>query len=111
MSVKFLCSSNGRFSIPKKEQDHLPVSCSNIAYQYNTVLQGKPSDSVAAWALESRNSGIPLTIGIQFPSSTDKDWNPVPGIRDPWRGIQDPRLFLGFLTCGETLHENESNKV
>ena len=64
-----------------------------------------------SWALESRNSGIPLTIGIQYPSSTDKDWNPVTGIRDPWRGIRDPRLFLGFLTCGETLHENESNKV
>ena len=23
--------------------------------------------------------GIPLTTGIQNPSSTDKDWNPVPG--------------------------------
>ena len=42
----------------------------------------------------SRNpeSGIILTIGIQNPSSTDKDWNPVPGIRNPRRGIQNPRL-------------------
>ena len=24
-------------------------------------------------------SGIPLTTGNQNPSSTDKDWNPVPG--------------------------------
>ena len=23
---------------------------------------------------------------------TDKDWNPVPGIRNPWRAIQNPRL-------------------
>ena len=37
-------------------------------------------------------SGIPLTIGIRKPSSTDKDWNPVPGIRNPPRGIQNPRL-------------------
>ena len=48
------------------------------------------------WALESgiqlKQSGIPLTIGIQNPSSTDKDWNPVPSIRNPGRGIQNPTL-------------------
>ena len=36
-----------------------------------------------SWALESgiqlKESGISLTIGIQDHSSTDKDWNPVPG--------------------------------
>ena len=37
-------------------------------------------------------SGIPLTIGIQNPSSTDKDWNTVPGIWNPQRGIQNPSL-------------------
>ena len=51
-----------------------------------------------SWALESRNSGIPLTIGIQYPSSTDKDWNPrsvawnpgsktVPGFPYMWRNV------------------------
>ena len=49
-----------------------------------------------SWALESRiqlkESGILLTIGIQNSSSTDKNWNPVPGIRNPQRGIQNPRL-------------------
>ena len=49
-----------------------------------------------SWALESgvqlKESGIPLAIGIENPSSTDKDWNRVPGIRTPWRGIQNPRL-------------------
>ena len=30
--------------------------------------------------------------GIQNPSFTDKDWNPVPGILNPWQGIQNPRL-------------------
>lgn len=52
------------------------------------------------WNLESRaleskiqlkESGIPLTIGIQNPRSTVKDWNLVPGIRNPRRGFQDPR--------------------
>ena len=42
-----------------------------------------------------KESGIPLAIGIQNPSSTQKDWNPAPGIRNPWRGIRNPRL-LGF---------------
>ena len=50
-----------------------------------------------SWALESgiqlKKYGIPLTmIGIQNPSSTDKDWNPVPGIQNPRRGIQNPIL-------------------
>ena len=37
-------------------------------------------------------SGIPLRIGIQNQSSTEKHWNPVPGIRNSRRGIQNPRL-------------------
>ena len=37
-------------------------------------------------------SEIPLYIGSQNPSSTDKDWNPVPGIRNPRRGIQTSRI-------------------
>ena len=49
-----------------------------------------------SWALESgiqlKESRIPLTIEIQNPSSTDKNWNPVPGIRNPPCGIQNPRL-------------------
>ena len=38
----------------------------------------------------SWGTGIRLTIGI--PNSTDKHWNPVLGIRNPRRGIQNPRL-------------------
>ena len=30
--------------------------------------------------------------GIQNPSFTDKDWNPVPGILNPCQGIQNLRL-------------------
>ena len=47
-----------------------------------------------SWSLESgiqlKESGIPLTIGIQNPSSTDKDWNSVRRIRNPRREIQSP---------------------
>ena len=49
-----------------------------------------------SWALESgiqlNESEIPRTIGIQIPSSTDRDWNPVPGIRNPRCGMENPRL-------------------
>ena len=49
-----------------------------------------------SWVLGSgiqlRESGIPLTIGVQNPISTDKDWNPVPGIWNPRYGIQNPSL-------------------
>ena len=52
--------------------------------------------NLESWALESRiqlkESGIPLTIGMRTPSSSNKDQNPVPGIRiSPRRGIQNPR--------------------
>lgn len=45
------------------------------------------SRNTESWALEFgtqlKASGIPLAIGIQTPSSIDKGWNPVPGIRIP----------------------------
>ena len=44
--------------------------------------------------------GIPLAIGIRNPCFSNKDWNPIPGIRiSPRRGIQNPRL------CWILLHE------
>ena len=43
--------------------------------------------------IQLKESGIPLTIRIipAVPSSTGKDWNLVPGIWNPPRGIQNPR--------------------
>ena len=32
--------------------------------------------------MQLKESTIPLTIGNQNPSSTDRDWNPIPGIRN-----------------------------
>ena len=42
--------------------------------------------------IQLKEFGIPQTIGIQNPGSTDKYWNPVPGVRNPYRGIQIPTL-------------------
>ena len=42
--------------------------------------------------IQLKESGIPLKIGIQNPSSTDKDWNPVPGIWNSRPRNQNPRL-------------------
>ena len=59
------------------------------------------------WNLESREilfvesgkqfkeSGIPVTIGIQNPSSTIKDWNTVPGICGVESRIQERLRFPG----------------
>ena len=64
-------------------------------------LRRDVSPHVRLWNLESRvlesgirlkDSGIPLTIGIQNPSFTEKYWNPVPGVRNPQGEIQNPRL-------------------
>ena len=35
--------------------------------------------------IQLKESGIPPTMGVQNPSSADKYWNPVPGIRTPQR--------------------------
>ena len=49
-----------------------------------------------SWALEPRikrkKSGIPLTIEIRTPIFTDKDSR----VQNPRRGIQNPRVPLGF---------------
>jgi len=74
-------------------------------------------------------SGIPLKIGIQSPSFTDKFWNPVPGIQNPQREIENPRLswislygarpyrkLAGVMTLGTLrpdkgdVHENVAEK-
>ena len=44
----------------------------------------------------------------QNPSFTDKEWNPVPRIRNPWRAIQDKDylgLPLGRKTTGTLLRD------
>ena len=58
-----------------------------------------------SWALEYdiqlMESGIPVTIVIQIPSSTDKEWNTVPGIQNPRSGIHKSKPVLDTLTTGE----------
>ena len=59
-------------------------------------LQGNPENfclkNPESWVLESaiqlKESGIPLTIGIQNP--TGKHWNRVPGIWNTAQGIRNP---------------------
>ena len=50
-----------------------------------------------SWTLESeiqfKESRITLTSGIQNLSSKNKDWNPVPGIPNRRRGVQNRRLY------------------
>ena len=48
------------------------------------------------FGIQLKESRISRTIGIHNPSSTVKDWDPVPGIRNPRLGIQNPRFhYMG----------------
>ena len=59
-----------------------------------------------------KESGIQLRIGIQNPSSTDKDWNQVAGIRNPRRGIQNPRLcWIPFHSLGRNFYNRKKYEV
>ena len=42
--------------------------------------------------IQFKDSGIPLTIGIQNQGFTNRDWNPLLEIRNPRPGIQNPRV-------------------
>ena len=57
--------------------------------------------NVKSWALESgiglKESGIPLTAGIQNPSSTVNDWNPELTARNP-----ESKTVLDSLPRGDT---------
>ena len=51
--------------------------------------------------------------GPRYLSSTDKDWNAVPGIRNPRRGIQNPRLTwipLYGATDSQIMSKNKIQK-
>ena len=61
------------------------------------------------WALESgiqlQESGIQLTIGIQNPSYTDKECNPVIAIQNPRRGIPYPESKNVLDSVTATLYD------
>ena len=64
--------------------------------------------------IQPKESGIPLTKGIQNSSSTDKYWNLVPGIRSPRRGVQNPRLSWVLFLLGaisEIASQNARNGI
>ena len=57
-----------------------------------------------SWALEVgsqlKKSGILVTIGIRNLSPTDKDWNQVPGIRNPRAWNPESKTVLDSLAWG-----------
>ena len=50
-----------------------------------------------------KESGVPVTNEIKNPSFTDKNWDPVPGIRNSRRGIRNPesKTVLDSLSWDE----------
>ena len=58
-----------------------------------------------SWALESgvqlKESGIPLAIGIENPSSIDKDWNRVPVYPESVTWNLESQTIVDSLTWGD----------
>ena len=71
---------------------HARVALQSRVRNLGNLCSWNPESWVLETGIQLKESGIPLTIGIQNPSSTDKYWNPVPGIRNPRCGIQNTRL-------------------
>ena len=63
-----------------------------------------------SWVLESGIRNV-LTIRIQNPSSSDKDWNPVPRIRNPRRGFASPQLSWISLHGGSSFVNTISHDI
>ena len=84
----------------------ITISITKISQNNSRLIQSRIRENQESWKILLLESGIlgfgiwktaqgsrnPLRIGIQNPSSTDKDWNPVPGVQNPQSGIQDLRL-------------------
>ena len=86
----------------------ITISITKISQNNSRLIQSRIRENQESRKILLLESGIlgfgiwktaqgiwnPLTIGIQNPSksSTDKDWNPVPGLQNPRSGIQDLRL-------------------
>ena len=51
--------------------------------------------------IQLKESGIPLTIGIQNPSSTDKYWNPVTWNPESTVWNPESKTFLDSIKRGE----------
>ena len=58
----------------------------------NPTKDWNPESRFHRTRLESRIQVPQKTIGIQNRGSTEKDWNPEPGIWKPRQGIHNPRL-------------------
>ena len=68
-----------------------PVRESELRNPGNSCLW---NGGILSFGIRKTAQGIwnPKMIGIQIPSSTDDDWNPVPRIRNPRHWIQNSRL-------------------
>ena len=72
---------------------HLKATCKGIRIPESGKCMLVES-GILGFGTRVTAQGIPLTIGIQNPSSTEKDWNSVPAIGHPRRGIQNPRMLV-----------------
>ena len=67
-----------------------------------------PESGALESGIQLKESGTLITIGIQNTSSTDKYWNPVPGIRNPQCGIQNPRQ--SWIPLHNAIYQNSNSR-
>ena len=86
------------------------IQYSDQLYLYRPTQENPDSGIRRIFACGIRNPGlwnpefrIPLTIRNQNPSSSDKVRNPVPGIQNPWLGIQHGFSYMHETTCTPSL--------
>ena len=65
-------------------------------------LRNPESSGALESEIQLKESGTPLTIEIQNTTSTDKDWNPLPRIRNPRAWNPESKTLLNSLTRGKT---------
>ena len=85
-------------SEPKYPNDSLSDHVAKIvATESGKFIPVLHPESVKIWLMESRILGFGIrntAQGIRNLLRTDKYWNPVPGIPNPQRGIQNRRLSI-----------------
>jgi len=106
-------------SLKKKKRKQTPFLCIYTVFLirllikpvYKSIsrpIQGIPDSWIhEIFACGIWNLALSLTIETQNLTSTDQDWNTIPGIRNPLRIIQNPKLSW-FPYLGRNCHETKA---
>lgn len=85
--------------------------CTGILLAESGIVEnsarGIRNPGLLEYTIPLKESGIPRTIGIQNPGSTNKDWHPVPGIRC----LEFPYMGDGAIYFGSNMENAKTVSV